>query len=243
MNRVHRDDVDGMNEGLPPTGTAIVRSLQHVAAVRKRHLEQLAARSLGAESRSARAWSWALGEILVAPVTDRITPVPPSRADIELEVAEADERRDRGERENRADGAASVLRWLIGTDDRLPVRGPNRGELVGGIGEVVRSPIETANLFATVSTASGISDDPEYRQGIAATLRWVLSRQVPGPVSGKLTPELTTRDVKLERLHAQDLDEQRDVSSASRMSSGFVRGAIRAIDWLLGDTCEIPRRT
>ena len=57
-------------------------------------------------SRAARAWAWALGECPTAPVTSRPTSVLPSRSDIEAEITEADERRFRGDRENRADSAA-----------------------------------------------------------------------------------------------------------------------------------------
>jgi hypothetical protein len=56
---------------------------------------------------------------------------------MEAEIAAADERRLRGDRENRADAAASILRWLIGADDHIPVRCENPGELVGGFGGVV----------------------------------------------------------------------------------------------------------
>ncbi len=209
---VRQCDVDVVREDPPPAGTAIVRPQQHVMAVRKRHLEQLAARSHGAESRSARAWSWALGETPVAPVTDRVTIVPPTKADIRAEIAVAGERALNGEREGRADGAATVLRWLIGDEDHLPVRGPDRGELVGGFGEVVRSPAEIEARLATVSSHNQVTriapDDSDYRAGVVATLRWLMSRQVSAPISGTLTPELTTRDLKLERLHGQDLTER-----------------------------------
>ena len=68
--------VDGhVDDDAPPAGTAIVRPLRHVNAVRQRHLAELAGRSLGPDSRSARAWSWALGETEIAPVTDQETGV------------------------------------------------------------------------------------------------------------------------------------------------------------------------
>ena len=97
----------------PPPGTAIVRPLRHVRAVRERYLQRFADPAEAAASRSARAWAWALGETAVAPVTDRKTTVPPAGPRSKPR-SQADERRLRGDRENRADAAATILRWLIG---------------------------------------------------------------------------------------------------------------------------------
>ena len=145
VNRMRADPAD---EDAPPPGTAIVRPLRHIRAVRERQALRYADPGDADASRAARAWAWALGECPTAPVTDRPTSVPPSRSDIEAEITEADERRFRGDRENRADGAATILRWLIGDDDHVPVRGENRGELVGGFGDVVRSPAQIASILA-----------------------------------------------------------------------------------------------
>ena len=139
---------DGIDDDAPPYGTAIVRPLRHVRAVRDHHASQFADPVEAAVSRSARAWTWALGETPTAPVTDRPTAVPPSRSKIESEIAAADERRLRGDRENRADAAATILRWLIGDDDHIPVRGEDPGELVGGFGDVVRTPEQIADVLA-----------------------------------------------------------------------------------------------
>lgn len=225
-----RHDLD-----LPPAGTAIVRPLRHVSAVRERHLAQLAARTLGAESLSARAWSWALGETSTAPVTERKTVVPPSKADMQAEIAVADDRTLNGKRESRADGAARVLRWLVGDDDHLPVRGSDRGELVGGFADVVRSSVEIVELLRIMSVPITL-DDPDYREGVSATINWVLDRKLPAPISGNAAPELTTRDLKLERLHAQDLAERCQNSFDSRLPNSFGLGVVQAIDWLLGCT-------
>jgi hypothetical protein len=131
VKQMHADHPD---EDAPPHGTAIVRPFAHVRAVRQRHALRYASSAEAATSRAACAWAWALGESATAPVTDRLTAVPPSRSDIEAEIMAADEKRLRGDRENRADAAATILRWLIGDDDRVPVRGENPGELVGGFG-------------------------------------------------------------------------------------------------------------
>src|ERR1700691_4141249 len=89
----NQSDTDSVNLDAPPAGTAVVRPQRHVIAVRERHAEQLSARPATSPSRSARAWSWILGETSRAPVTDRVTDVPPSRAEVEAEIAEADRRR------------------------------------------------------------------------------------------------------------------------------------------------------
>jgi hypothetical protein len=63
----------------------------------------------------------------------------------------AEGRRLRDEQHDRADAAATILRWLIGDDDHVPVRTDSPGELVGGFGHIVRSP---AQLTATLSLAA-----------------------------------------------------------------------------------------
>ena len=61
-----------------------------------------------------------------------MTAVPPSRSDIEAEITAADERRLRGDQENRADAAATILRWLIGDDDHVPVEARIRASWSAG---------------------------------------------------------------------------------------------------------------
>lgn len=120
-------DTGQVSDEAPPAGTAIVRPLRHVRVVRERYLERFAGPGETAASRSARARAWALGECATSPVSDQQTSAPPTRPEIEAEIAEADRRRLSGSRENRAAAAAAVLRWLIGHDDHLPVRGPSPG--------------------------------------------------------------------------------------------------------------------
>jgi hypothetical protein len=228
-----------VDDDAPPVGTAIVRPLRHVNAVRQRHVEQLADRAAGEESRSARTWGWALGETSVAPVTDELTTVPPNKAEIEAEIAEADERRLRGDRENRADGAATILRWLIGEDDHVPVRGPNPGGLVGGFDDVVRSPDQIAAAIARL-TDSIMSED--YQAGVMATFNWVTDRSSRSPVSETQVALLTMRDLKIERLHAEDLIGRSDYRSGIRSTfwADYGLGVKRTIDWLFGDSTTGP---
>jgi hypothetical protein len=253
-------DTGQLDGEAPPPGTAIVRPLRHVQAVRDRHAQQLTDPAQAAVSRSARAWAWTLGERAIAPVTDRVTTVPPSRSDIEAEIKVADERRVRGDRENRADTAAAILRWLIGDDDHVPVRGQNRGELVGGFGDVVRTPDQIAEVLALAEdgrrqAAVSIRDlaaHPEDRQfaqqranyldGVAATLAWVLGQYAETPITRRTPREPTTRDLKAERVHAEDvIDQARKPCVGDGPPPARYGEAVKhSIDWLLGDSQFAP---
>jgi hypothetical protein len=248
------------DDQLPPPGTAIVRPLRHVHAVRDRYLQRFASPAEMAASRSARAWAWALGETAAAPVTDRQTAIPPGRAEIETEIAAADERRLRGDRENRADAAATVLRWLIGDDDRVPVRCDNPGELVGGFGDIVRSREQIVAVFALAThaqqraVASGrdlnadaddrwlAQQDADYLDGVAATLAWALGEQPEAPITRTRSRELTTRALKTERVYAQDVIEQsgRPWITDRLPPPSYGQGVKLTITWLLGDSTALP---
>lgn len=244
----------------PPPGTAIVRPLLHVRAVRERYLQRFSDPALAAASRSARAWAWALGETTTAPVTDQSTATPPTRRDIQVEIAIADGRRLRDEEHDRADAAATILRWLIGDDDHVPVRTDSPGELVGGFGHVVRSQ---AQITATLSLAAqtqqraaaqdrDLDSDPngrrlargevDYLGGVAATLQWILGEQTEAPISHQQARDLTTRELKRERVRADDVIEQaRYPWMADQLSAPcYGEGVKHTISWLLGDTTTPP---
>ncbi len=137
---VNRVDTDRIDDHAPPGGTAIVRPLRHVRAVRERDAAQPADPSEAtAQSRSARAWAWALGEGI-------------------------------------------ILRWLIGDDDHVPIEAENPGELVGGFGDVVRSPEQIAASWQSRPRASG---KPRPGAGTSTSAR------TPGHSPGK-TPATST---------------------------------------------------
>lgn len=242
----------------PPEGTAIVRPLRHVRAVRERYLQRFADPTEAAASRSARAWAWALGETTLAPVTDRLTAAPPSRAEIEAEITEADQRRVHGTHGGRADAAATVLRWLLGTDDHVPVRCTNPGELVGGFGDVVRSPQQMADLVALAGPAqraaavlsldAGVVPgereharrEADYLDAVLMTLAWVRGERAETPITHAHV-ETTTRTLKRERLHAEDATEQRaDQHATGQPSRRYGEGVQSTISWLLGDSTAPP---
>jgi hypothetical protein len=201
LKAVNPGQADGAE---PPKGTAIVRPLSHVRAVRERYLQRFADPAEAAASRSARAWAWALGETAVAPVTDRLTATPPSRAEIEAEITEADQKRVGGTREGRADAAATVLLWLLGTDDHVPVHCTKPGELVGGFGDIVRSrkqiadlvelaqPAQGAAAARSLDTGAALGDgeharrEADYLDGVLTTLAWVLGERAETPMTLRL---------------------------------------------------------
>jgi hypothetical protein len=251
---------DGFDNEAPPPGTAVVRPLSHVQAVRQRYFLRFADPAEAAASRSARAWAWALGETATAPVTARLTSVPPSRSDIEAEITVADERRLRVGHENRADAAATILRWLIGDDDHVPVRDKDRGELVGGFGDIVRSPAQIADVMVlaaegrrlATAQALGLDADPRCRQlarqevdyldGVTAALAWVLGHRPDTPIAHSSRGVPTTRDLKLERVNAEDaIYQASEPRKAGRtVAPRYGEGVKFTIDWLLGDSRTPP---
>jgi hypothetical protein len=193
-------------------------------------------------------------------VTDRATVVPPSRPEIEAEIAVADERRMRGDQENRADAAATILRWLIGRDDHVPVRGKNRGELVGGSGDIVRTGEQIAEILTLAShgqrqAAAKIRDigaDAGQRQfaqqqadhldGVTATLAWVLGARAESPLTRLRDRKPTLGNLKSERLQAEDVIEHaRQPWLTDQLStSWYGAGVGLTISWLLGDSTDPP---
>lgn len=173
-------------------------------------------------------------------------------------MAQADERPLRGDRENRADDAATVLRWLIGQDDHVPVRGENRGKLVGGFGDIVRSreqiavviaaPVEAEQRAEADGAEAGprelqlAQQDAAYCDGVIATLTWVLGERSDAPITGTRSSPLTTRDLKQERLHAEDIINQaaRPWTADSFPSPRYGEAVKLTITWLLGESIAVP---
>jgi hypothetical protein len=244
----------------PPPGTAIIRPLRHVRAVRQRHLLLFDDPAQAAQSRSVRAWAWALGESTLAPVTDRDTAVPPGRPEIEAEIAEADQRAFRSDQDNRADTAAEILRWLIGGDDGVPIEVTNPGELVGGFGDVVRSRehlacvlalaterqreavLRTRDLDTSPAVRQAVQEEADYCAGVIATLTWVLGHRPHAPISQETVDGSASRVLKRERLHAQDIMEQvRYPWLSDRLPSrAYGEGVKITITWLLGNLTTQP---
>ena len=50
--------------------------------------------------------------------------------------------------------------------------------------------------------------DADYLDGVAATLAWILCERPESPITRSCSHQLTTRDLKAERVHAEDVIEQ-----------------------------------
>lgn len=252
VNGVQQEQI---RDDQPPPATAIVRPLRHVRGVRERHFLLFDDPAQATQSRAVRAWAWALGEGTLAPITDRGTAVPPSRAEIEAEIAEADERAFRSDQEDRADAAAEILRWLIGDDDGVPIEVPNPGDLVGGFGDIVRSreqlthvlslatahqreaTTRTRDLDASAAARQVAQQEADYYAGAIATLTWVLGQCPHAPISHEAGDGSTSRVLKRERLHAEDVIEQARYPWVSDClpSLTYGEGVKTTITWLLGN--------
>ena len=165
----------------------------------------------------------------------------------------------RGDSENRADAAATILRWLIG-DDRVPVHTENPAELVDGFGDVVRSQDQIAAILVLASaghegaTTSGRDVNADRTPGGAlsrtATTSTGWRRRLPGssasgpraPITHSRPRELTTRDLKAERVHAEEVIEQaRNTGMIGRLPPpSFGEGVKLTITWLLGASTTPP---
>jgi len=136
----------------------------------------------------------------------------------------------------------------------MPVRGPGRGALVGGFGDVVRSSEDIARVLALAApeqqphgwhrrdanardgTRELSKHDVNYLRSVAATLAWVLGDCDEAPVSRTRAGVLTTKDLKVERVHAEDLIEQavQPLAADNSPPLEYGEGVKLSIDWLLG---------
>jgi len=74
------------------------------------------------------------------------------------------------------------------------------------------------------------------------TLAWILGERAESPVIRAHARELTTRDLKMERVHAEDVIEQsRYPWMADRLPPlWYGEGVKFGINWLLGDSTAPP---
>jgi len=175
-------------------------------------------------------------------------------------MAAADERRLRSGQEDRADGAAIILRWLAGADDHVPVRCASPGELVGGFGDVVRSHRQLADIAAQAAQARRAAtaksrdieahpggrerarQEADYLDGAMAALAWVSGERTAAPISHGQHADGIAKALKRERIYAEDAIEQAGYRrpSGSLPSRWYGEGIKSTIAWLLGDTINTP---
>ena len=77
---------------------------------------------------------------------------------------------------------------------------------------------------------------------MAATLAWVLGQRAQAPITRRRSRGLTTRDLKTERVHAEDVIEQaRNPGMVGRLPSPWYGEGVKlSITWLLGDSTAPP---
>ena len=87
--------------------------------------------------------------------------------------------------------------------------------------------------------------DADYLDGVVATLEWVLGKRGEAPITRGQPRELTTRNLKAERVHANDVIEQaRHPWMANRgQAPRYGEGVKSTITWLLGDSTVSPADT
>ena len=74
-----------------------------------------------------------------------------------------------------------------------------------------------------------------------ATLAWILGERAESPVTRAHARELTTRDLKMERVHAEDVIEQsRYPWMADRLPPLWYGEGVKFGNWLLGDSTAPP---
>jgi hypothetical protein len=193
-------------------------------------------------------------------VTDRVTSAPPDRSEIQAEIAAADDRRLRGDQEDRADGAAIILRWLAAPTITSQSAAPRPGELVGGFGDVVRSHRQLADIAALATQAHravtaksrDIENRPgererarqeaDYLDGAMATLAWVSGERTAAPISHGQHADKTAKVLKRERIYAEDaIEHAGDRRASGSLPSRWYGAGVKAtIAWLLGDSINVP---
>ena len=94
----------------------------------------------------------------------------------------------------------------------------------------------------TPTTGAFARQDADYLDGVMATLAWVLGERAEAPITRAHSRELTTRDLKVERVHAEDVIEQsRNPWMADRLPPlWYGEGVKFSITWLLGDSTAPP---
>ncbi len=138
--------------------------------------------------------------------------------------------------------------------------GENPGELVDGFGDVVRSPEQIAaklalaaegqeraaarsrDIDADAADRRFARQDAAYLDGVAATLAWILRERPEAPITRSRPSELTTKDLKAERVHAEDVIEQaRNPGMIGRLRPPWYGEGVKlSITWLLGDSTAPP---
>lgn len=237
--------------------TAIVRSRQHVEAVRadaNRAAEENAAEfGERPDYLISHAIDWALGQRTETPFTSQATPNRAAPGDVAAEVAtcrhylETTPYSDEAEETiDRARDVLKVLDWLTGADDLPPTYGEETepGDLVGGRGRIVRSDAEIRRMIsmAREKLAAGMTSHglgPDWHDGVIATLEWVNGDRAESPVRGKVLGEPPDGpQITIEQGEAEELITPPQLPTD--IPFHFADAVASTCRWLLGGTTQPP---
>lgn len=180
---------------------------------------------MGGQGRAALAWTWALDGTRPSPVTLAVASGrPPSREEIAAESSARPEGSTAppGVPTDRCDQLGevrSILRWLIGEADEIPVDDDNRGRLVGARDDYARTDQEIREVRARAACGLESCDLPEHMdsaevrnpwhwdpawmnaswlRGVRDLLHWVLGERSTSPLGHRVIGMPAPLDVDCE---------------------------------------------
>lgn len=246
---------------------AIVRRRTHVEAVLAQSMHET-----GPDGRAALAWAWALAGTRPSPITLSLAPGrPPSREEI---LAEADAEPEGStapagvpaDFRDQLRETRTVLAWLVGSADEIPVDDDNRGRLIGARGDYARTDDDIRRVVDHALIGLKAGDLPEqmspsdakhpwrsdsgwmnaaWLRGVRDTLTWVLGECPTSPLCQRSVGLPTTYDLTYEQAAADPIVMQGrpgglPVSPATCPAPQYGEGVQATISWLRGETTAPP---
>jgi hypothetical protein len=229
-------------------------------------------RETGAGGRTALAWEWGLTGMRPSPVTLSLAPgCPPSRAEILAEAAAEPEWSTAppgvpAEFRDQLRETRHVLAWLAGDTDRIPVDDDNRGRLIGGRSNYVRTDDIISEVHDQAVNGLKEFDLPErmsasdarhpwrwdagwmnaaWLRGVRDLLAWVLGDCPSSPLCGRQVGLPVTQDLTHEAAAADSVVMQGRpggprVDPAAYPPPQYGEGIQAAIRWLRGEATAPP---
>jgi hypothetical protein len=249
---------------VPP---AITRPRHQVEAVHAQSLIEV-----GTDGRAALAWEWTLTGTRPSPVTLSL-PIgrPPSRDEIVAEATAEPEGSTAppGVPSDYCDQlgeARSVLAWLAGESDEIPVDDDNRGRFIGarddyartdddirGVRDHARRGLEACDLPDPMDPADARIPwqwnagwmNAAWLRGVRDLLDWVLDDRAASPLRGRLVGLPNTYDLTYEEGAAEDVILQGrppglSVDPEHYPPPQYGEGLQETIRWLRGEITTPP---
>jgi hypothetical protein len=246
---------------------AIPRPREHVEAVLAQSL-----RETGRGGRAALAWQWALTGTRPSPVTLSLAPGrPPTREEI-LAEAGAEPEGSRAPAGVPADfrdqlrQTRSILVWLAGGSDEVPLDDDNRGRLVGARGGYARTDHDIRQVCDYAVLGLKACDLPEvmspsdarhpwrwdgawmnaaWLRGVRDLLAWVLGERDAAPLCGRAVGLPASYDLTYEEAAAGPVVMQGrpggiPVDPAAYPPPQYGEAVQATISWLRGQATTAP---